>query len=90
MATTALPSTARLRNLEQILKDNIDRLTNRRLRHLEVRQVGNQLTIRADAPSFYVKQLALTSVLPNHRREGIPENRVRHSGDRGLSSHLDE
>ena len=62
MAVTAA-SVTEYRNLEQALQENIDQRTARRLRHLEVTRIGNQLTIRAEAPSFYVKQLALTSIL---------------------------
>ena len=63
MAITATSLSTERRNVEQILMDSIDRCTARRLRRLRVTRVGNQLTIRAEAPSFYVKQLALTSVL---------------------------
>ena len=76
MATTAILASTERRNLEQILKESIDRRTARRLRHLEVTRIGDQLTIRAEAASFYIKQLALTCRSEHHGHERVLERRI--------------
>jgi hypothetical protein len=49
--------------IEHLLKENIDRRTARRLHDVEVHLEDNQVIISGEAHSYYVRQLALTSVL---------------------------
>jgi hypothetical protein len=78
------------RGLEGIVKENIEVRTGRRLHGLHVSQVGNEVIIRGNAPSYYIKQLALTSVLKTLRPLGtvriVDDIRVSYAAGQGLGA----
>ena len=70
MLTTASPLPPERREVEQIIRENIDAQTGRRLRNIEVKLVGNKVMVKGEALSYYIKQLALASVLKTVRAWG--------------------
>lgn len=70
MLTTASSLPAERREFEQIIRENIDAQTGRRLLNIEVQLVGNKVTVKGEAVSYYIKQLALASVLKTVRAWG--------------------
>lgn len=70
MLTTASPVLAERREFEQIIRENIDAQTGRRLFNIEVKLVGNKVIVTGEALSYYIKQLALASVLKTVRAWG--------------------
>ena len=70
MLATSSPLSAERREFEQIIRENIDAQTGRRLLNVEVKLVGNKVMVKGEALSYYIKQLALASVLKTMRAWG--------------------
>ena len=73
MLTLSPPEQAERSDLAEFIKNSIERGTGRRLRHVEVSLVDNQLIVHGDAPSYYVKQLALATLLRTAKDLGVLE-----------------
>jgi hypothetical protein len=70
MLTTAFAVPTERREFEQLIRENIDAQTGRRLLNIEVKLVGTRVMVKGEALSYYTKQLALASVLKTVRAWG--------------------